>query len=319
MPTIRSPRKGSLQYWPRKRARRQYARVRNWTTTPDAKPLGFGGYKVGMTHLLINDNKEHSLTKGQNISCPITVIECPPIKVASLRFYKNTISGSQTVSDVFADNLDKEVERKILKRKKGRKLEDVKDYDDIMLLVYTQPRLTNIGKKKPEVFEIPIGGNLETKLEYAKNILGREIKINDVLIEGRQIDVHSISKGKGLQGPVRRFGIGLKSHKSEKKRRTPGNLGPWTGAKMWRVAQAGKTGYYQRTEHNKWLLKIGEEGKEITPKGGFPHYGIVKNQYILVKGSVSGTQKRLVIFSNAIRENKKIPKTTPEITYINID
>jgi len=318
MPKTKSPRKGSMQYWPRKRAKRPYPRVRRWSKLAEAKPIGFAGYKVGMTHILINDNKECSLTKGQEISFSVTIIECPPIKVCSLRFYKNTISGLQVVSEVSADNLDKELERKILKRKKGKKAEYPEEYDDIRLMVYTQPKLTNIGKKKPEIFEIPIGGKKEEKTEYAKNILGKEIKINDVLAEGQQIDVHSISRGKGLQGPVRRFGIGLKSHKSEKHRRTPGNLGPWTGAKMWRVAQAGKTGYYQRTEYNKWLLKISEDIEKITPKSGFRHYGIIKNSYALVKGSIPGTPKRLIIMGNPIRENKKIPKTAPEIKYIGL-
>jgi len=270
-----------------------------------------------MTHLMIKDNNERSLTKGQNINFPITIIECPPIKVASLRFYKNSVSGLHAVFDVFAENLDKELERKIL-NKKGNKITDVKDYDDVRLVVYTQPKLTGIGKKKPEVFEVHLSGEKEAKLEYAKSVLGKEIKINDVLEEGQQVDIHSVTRGKGLQGPVRRFGIGLKSHKSEKHRRTPGNLGAWTGGKMWTVAQSGKTGYYQRRDYNKWLIKIGED-KEINPKSGFPHYGVIKNQYIFVKGSVGGSQKRIIIMTNALRENKKIPKAAPEIVYTNIN
>ena len=43
MPTIRSPRRGSMQFWPRKRAKRMHARVRTWAEIKDVKPLGFAG------------------------------------------------------------------------------------------------------------------------------------------------------------------------------------------------------------------------------------------------------------------------------------
>ena len=61
------PRRGSLQYWPRKRAKRAYARVKTFAPLKEAKLAGFCGYKVGMTHLLITDNKSTSMTKGKNI------------------------------------------------------------------------------------------------------------------------------------------------------------------------------------------------------------------------------------------------------------
>merc|ERR1712224_954341 len=34
--------------------------------------------------------------------------------------------------------------------------------------------------------------------------------------------------------------------------------------------------------------------KNISPMGGFPHYGIVQNDFLLVKGSVMGPRKRQV-------------------------
>jgi len=321
MPNIRKPRKGSLQFWPRKRAKRGYARVRSWAKIKEAKPLGFAGYKVGMTHAMINDNRKTSLTKGTEIFCPVTIIECPPIKTASLRFYKNTINGSKLVSEVFADKVDKELGRKItIPKKINKKIEDIKDFDEIRLMVYTQPKLAGI-KKKPEVFEVGLGGNKEEQLKFAKENLGKEININDVFTEGQQVDVHAITKGKGFQGAVKRFGIGLKSHKSEKSRRTPGSLGPWKGQGhvMWKVAQAGKMGYHLRTEYNKWLIKIGNKPEEVNLKGGFLRYGIVKNPYILVKGSMSGPVKRLIRFNRAIRQSKKIPSEAPAISYLSLE
>jgi len=317
MPTVRRPRFGSLAYHPRKRAKRAIARVRSWANIKDSKLLGFAGYKVGMTHLMITDNNPNSMTKGETISLPTTIIECPPLKAASIRFYKKTIDGLKVVSDVFAENLDKELERKITIPKKSKK-EEIKDFDDITLLIYTQPKLTGIGKKKPELFEVAIGGKKEEKLNYAKNILGKEINIKDIFEEGTQLDIHAITKGKGLQGPMKRFGIGRKRHKSEKGTRNPGSLGGWKGQVniMWKIPHAGQMGYFQRTEYNKWLLKIEEKPENINPKGGFTRYGLIKNPYILIKGSIAGPKKRLIRFNVATRPHKNIPKEAPAIKQV---
>lgn len=321
MPNTRSPRSGSMQYWPRTRAKRVFARVRSWANVNEAKPLGFAGYKAGMTHAIITDNRKTSKTKNEEIFCPLTVIECPPLKTASIRFYKKTNQGLNLISEILSEKLDKELERSIIIPKKIKnKIEDIKDYDDIKLLVYTQPRLTGIGKKKPEVFEIALGGKKEDKLNYAKEKLGKEITINDVFKEGQQLDIHAVSKAKGLQGPIKRFGIGLKGHKSEKGRRAPGSLGGWKaqGHVMYRVAHAGRMGYHQRTDYNKWLIKMGDKAEEINPKDGFVHYGIIKNPYIVVKGSITGQTKRIIRFNHATRPSKKIPSEQPVIRYISL-
>ncbi|MBU0616050.1 MAG: 50S ribosomal protein L3 [Nanoarchaeota archaeon] len=308
-----------MQFWPRKRAKRAYARVRSWANVKDAKLLGFAGYKVGMTHAIIIDNKTKTKTKGQEISCPITVIETPPLKVASIRFYKNTIDGIKIVSDVLSDNLDKELSKKIIMPKTvTKKVEDVKDFDDIKLLVYTQPKLTGIGKKKPEVFEIAIGGKKEDKLKFAQEKLGKEIAITDVFASGQQVDIHAITKGKGFQGPVRRFGISLRSHKSEKSIRNPGSLGGWSaqGHVMYRVAHAGKMGFHQRVDYNKQIILIGNKPEEVNNDSGFIRYGNVKNPYLLIKGSIAGPAKRIIRINTATRPNDKIPTEAPRISYL---
>ena len=129
MPTIRRPRKGSLQFWPRRRSKRVFARVRSWTKIKDAKPLGFAGYKVGMTHLIITDDRKTSTTKGMGIFCPATIIECPPLKTASIKFYKNTTNGLKVASETLAENLDKELGTKIAIPKKSDKKKDEKEKD----------------------------------------------------------------------------------------------------------------------------------------------------------------------------------------------
>jgi large subunit ribosomal protein L3 len=107
MANIRVPRHGSMQFWPRKLAERPYNRVRSWPQRKEPGLLGFSGYKAGMTHAIITDNRKASTTKGQQLAIPVTVVECPPIKIASVRFYKNSINGSHVVSEVYAEKLDK--------------------------------------------------------------------------------------------------------------------------------------------------------------------------------------------------------------------
>ena len=143
-------------------------------------------------------------------------------------------------------------------------------------------------------------------------------KVEDVFKDGQQLDIHAITKGKGFQGPIRIFGIGLTSHKSEKSRRTPGSLGPWKsqGHILYRVAHAMKYGFNLRTDHNKWLLKIESDGKELTPKSGLHKYGTLRNTTLLIKGSLPGSRKRLISLTQPLRPNSKIPKEAPQIVRV---
>ncbi|MBW2991684.1 50S ribosomal protein L3 [Candidatus Woesearchaeota archaeon] len=321
MPKAHSPRHGSMQFWPRKLAKRVYSRVRSWPKQKEGGLLGFSGYKAGMTQALVVDNRKTSTTKGQQITVPITVIECPPIKIASSRFYKKTTNGLKLISEVYADKVDKELSKKLPSPKKPKKrIDDIKEFDDIRVNVYTQPKLTGIGKKKPEIYEVGLGGSKEDKLNFVKENLGKEIKIGDVFKEGEQLDLHCVTKGKGYQGPVKRFGIQIRHHKSEKTKRGPGSLGGWTCQQhvMPRVPHAGKTGYNTRTEYNKLLLRIGNKAEEINPSGGFVNYGMVKNDYLLIKGSIAGAKNRIVRIVKSIRPNKLIPKEAPAIQEISL-
>lgn len=313
MPRSRSPRCGSMQFWPRKRAGRQYARVRHWAYSDDAKPLGFAGYKVGMAHASFSDNRPNSLTKGEDIIWPVTIIECPPLKVASLVLYKKSAYGLFAISQVVAEKPDKDLARKICLPKKTKKPGDIKleDFDDVRLLIFTQPKLTSIGKKKPELFELAVGGKKEDKLRFCLERLGKELYLRDVLAEGNLLDIRGITKGKGIQGPVKRFHVAIRHHKSEKTKRGPGNVGAWSNNRSWTVAHAGQTGYHQRTEYNKWLMQIGDDPSKINRSSGFRRYGVVGNPYVLLKGSVMGPAKRLIILARAIRPNPKIPKEVP--------
>lgn len=303
MANKRFPRKASMQYWHRARAKSTHARIRSWPAGPAGKPAGFAGFKAGMTHALVQDNRPNSMTKGQEIIMPVTILECPPITVFGIKYYTNDAYGKHTQGQVLAENLDKTLANNLILPKKTKKPAPT-EYDDITLLVHTKPALTGIGRKKPDIFEIGISGTKEQKQAYATTVLGKDITVNDALAEGVILDSHSVTKGKGLQGPVKRFGVAIRHHKSEKTKRGPGSLGPWHGARMDRVAHAGQTGYHQRTERNKALIKITDPAN-VNPAGGFLHYGLVKNPALLIAGSLGGPAKRLIKLTHAAQTQQQ--------------
>jgi len=326
MPKEGRPRHGSMAYWHRKRAASE---VPHFTSWPDAeggpKLQGFAGYKAGMTHAFVVDYRPTSTTAGQEVQIPVTVIECPPMKIAAIRLYERTYEGLRSIGEVWADKVDEDLSRRlpVTKKSKGgepwRKV-DLAKIEDVRALTYTQPTLvTGIPKKVPELMETRIGGGtVEQRISYAKTILGKEVRVSDFAREGAIVDVAAVTKGKGFQGATKRFGIKLLSHKNSKHRRNVGTLGSFQpGYVRPTVPNAGQMGYHQRTEYNKRVLKIGEDGDEVTPNGGFLHYGVVRNPYVLLHGSVPGPTKRLVRLRDAARPQVYVTlEKAPDLTYV---
>jgi len=316
MPTRREPRKGSLQYWPRKRAKKFLPSV-NWDAIPDSPKniKGFICYKAGMASIHVKDNTPNSMTKGKKIIIPATILECPPIKIFSVRFYKN----GKIIKEILAENLDKELKRKLKIPKKKIKFEEainkIKDYDDIRIVIYSLCKKTNI-KKTPDLCEIGLSGNLEEKLNLIRLKINKEISISDVFEKGQLIDIRGITKGKGFQGPVKRFGISLKQHKSEKGRRRPGSLGPWHPARVtFRAPQAGQLGMFTRIVYNNKIIDLGkaEEKKELK---NIKNFGDIKSDYLILHGSIQGPAKRGLLATNPLRPSKKQAKKTYEFLKI---
>ncbi|HLC85079.1 MAG TPA: 50S ribosomal protein L3 [Candidatus Nanoarchaeia archaeon] len=313
-----SPRHGSLQVWPRVRARHTHAKIRSYQTSSKPQPLCFAGYKAGMTRILAIENRAGATTKGMQVVLPVTIIECPPLKVVGITAYKKMGYGSQKVATTLAEKFDKHLSRTLVLPKSHKPSNFTPEMaDSFRLLVHTQPALTGLAKKRPETFEIPLGGKKEEQLQYAKDKLGKDLIPQDVFGEGDQVDCHAITKGKGFQGATRRNRTTLRQHKAEKGQRGPANVGSWTGNRSWTVAHPGQMGYHQRSEYNKWLVKMGQDPKDINPSGGLVRFGVVKNPYMLIKGSVGGPKKRLIKFTQAIRPNTILQSKAPQITFIN--
>ena len=303
--------RGSMAFRPRKRALSQVPNVRHWAPTSEKKLCGFAGYKAGMTHITYIDDTE-SPSKGSEVFASATVLECPPMTVYGVRGYK----AGKVVADIITPD------EKILKFLGTSKKKDGKftasDVSEIFVLIYSHPDMTGIGKKTPERMEIAVGGkDVAEKLEFALSLLGKEVKASEVFKLGEFIDTIAITKGKGWQGTVKKFGTAQQRRKATGKRRHIGSLGAWhPGYVHYTVPRPGQMGYHKRTEVNKRIMKMGAPD-EINPSGGFTHFGVLKNEYLLVKGSIAGPQKRLIRLRHAVRITDA-PKA-PEIKYVSLE
>ncbi len=311
MPTRKSPRKGSLQFWPRKRASKFLPRV-NWDAISSGKNLkGFICYKAGMASVSIKDNTPDSMTKGKERIIPATILECPAMKIFSVRFYKN----KKVANEILAEKLDKELKKKIKIPKKHKKLEEIKleDYDDIRLICYSIVKKTGI-KKKPDLSEIGLKGSFEEKINFVKENLNKEISIENVFEKGQLVDVRGLTKGKGFQGPVKRFGITLRVHKSEKGVRKVGSIGPWHPARVtFRVPMAGQLGMFTRVIYNNKILDMGKSEDKFR---NIKNFGDIKTNYMIITGSVQGPAKRQLLVTSPLRETKKQKKKNYELLEI---
>lgn len=304
MPKHHVPRKGSLQFYPRVRAKKIIPRVR-WEALnkEEIGLLGFIGYKAGMKSAYVKDNTPHSMTKGQRIIIPVTIIECPTMKIFSVRFYKN----KKIVTEVLNQNIDKEMKRKIkVPKEVKKKIEEVAEdsYDDVRLLVYSQVKKTGI-KKTPDIAEVGLSGSLSEKRDFIKNNLAKEISIKDVFNDC-VVDVRGVTIGKGTQGPTKRFGLSLRFHKSEKGVRGPGSGGPWHPSRVeFTQPMAGQMGFFTRTSYNhKIILLDNIDTKNINLGEGFRHFGKIKTDYIVLFGSVQGPKKRQLLITSALRPTR---------------
>jgi large subunit ribosomal protein L3 len=315
---------------PRKRANHIKGRIRNWLELDVKNPLflGFAGFKSGMTHIAYIEDQNTNPFFGKELMKPVTVIETPPIVLFGIKIYEKTEYGLRCKGELLSTTLHKELARKIslpnpdtydLKAKKKELEQKINSHSIIRGIFHTQPYKANVPRIKPDIIEVMITGGKtpSAQFDFAVENLGKELRIRDIFAEGELVDVIGVSKGKGFQGPVKRFGIKLLPRKTRGTKRGVGCIGPWHPARvMYTVPRAGQMGFHQRTEYNKRIVKISETGDEINPKGGFLNYGLVKGDYIVVLGSVPGPKKRLIRLRKSIRPKRNFEVVAPTITYI---
>lgn len=324
------PRHGSMQIWPRKRSNDFISRV-NWTpvllnsskisntSSPQKSTiLGFIAYKVGMRSAFVKDNTPDSMTKGKRIILPITILECPLMKIFSVRLYKYGIVKREIINE----NLSKDLKRimKMPKKKVDMKAElakiNMEEFDDVKLVVYSEVSKIEL-KKSPDLAEIALSGSKQDKIEFIKNNIQKEFSVTESFNKGL-VDLRGLTKGKGFQGPVKRFGVEFRSHKAEKGQRRVGSIGPWhpTGV-PFTVARAGQMGLFSRITYNSHIIsskKIAEN--PILANMVFDNYGKIKGDYVIVNGSVQGPCKRQILLSVPLRPTKKQLKRQYELIEI---
>ena len=329
MPKEHRPRHGSMGFSPRKRSVSPIPHFSSWPDREGSpKVQGFAGYKAGMTHALLVDYRPTSTTSGQEVQVPVTVVEVPPMKVAGVRFYRHTSEGLESTGEVWAEKLDEELRRVFPIPKKYSASEawakvDADTVDEVRLITYTQPfLLSGVPKIRPDLMEQRVaGGTVPERVDYARSMLGKELRVTDFCNVGAMVDVAAITRGRGWQGHHTRWGTKLLSHKNSKHRRNIGTLGNFTpGYVRPTVPQAGQVGYHQRTEYNKRVLRISEEPETGTPDGGFLRYGKLRSWYLLLHGSIPGPAKRLIRFRDATRPQVYVKlEKAPEIAYVSMD
>jgi len=158
------------------------------------------------------------------------------------------------------------------------------------------------------------GGSVAEKVDFGVALFEKTVEIAGVFHTDDMIDVIGITKGHGFEGVTVRWGTRRLPRKTHKGLRKVACIGAWHPARVsYTVARAGQHGYFHRTETNKKIYRIGAANdkknatteadlteKRITPMGGFPHYGIVRNDFLLIKGSVIGSRKRVLTLRKSL-------------------
>jgi large subunit ribosomal protein L3 len=277
-------------------------------------------FKVGMTAVHFIDNRPGSPTQGSEVRSAATVIAAPPLKVIGLALYGKEEGRLVDVGRIWSPEFSEEVKRrnKTFNPSPGpEKVDELKEkIAEVRLIVATQPRLVGLGKK-PLITEIKIGGDVESALRKGLELLGKELRLSDVFKEGEFVDVIGVTKGKGFQGVVKRYGVSILQRKSRKTRRGVAAIGPWNPHYvMYTVPRSGQMGYHKRTEFNKRLLKISSDTQAVNPASGWHRFGIIRTEYAVVEGSLPGTPKRPLI----LRIAAKPPRLTepPKLTLLEV-
>lgn len=266
------------------------------------------GFKAGCLQIVSIDDRDKTPNAGKQLVSLGTLLVTPPVTVVGWRGYSKDNHGYHAEFDIYAEDLPRKITKTVTLSTGESAIEKSRDTSDIRrvcAIVAVIPRDAGLEQKKPYVFEARIeGGSIDDRIEYVKNLLGKNIRISDTFKTGSAVDVAAITKGKGWQGVIKRYGAKRKQHKSRKSVRELGSLGPISPQYvMYTVPRAGQMGFHQRVEYNKRIMVIdsAESDHGIAPSGGFKHFGNVQGDYIILKGSVPGTYKRFIKLREQIR------------------
>lgn len=208
-----------------------------------------------------------------------------------------------------------------------RELARMKKYCTVIrVLAHTQIKKLHMRQKKAHLMEIQVnGGNVAAKVDFGVKLFEQQFPIDTIFSQNDMIDIIGVTKGHGFEGVIKRWGVTKLPRKTHRGLRKVACIGAWHPARIrFSVARPGQRGYFHRTEMNKKVYRIGKAArpdkktfnanastdsdltsKAITPLGGFPHYGVVDEDYIMVKGSVMGPRKRVITLRKSLLKQTK--------------
>merc|ERR1711865_418786 len=343
-----APRHGSLGFLPKKRCTKSKGKIKSFPLDDaSAKPhlTAFMGYKAGRTHILRDVDKAGSKAHKKEIVEAVTIIEAPPMIVVGMVGYLETPRGLRSMCTVFAQHLSDECKRRFYKNwgasekhkaftRYAKKYTDGTGIDEekariekyctsLRVICHTQIGKMNFRQKKAHICEIQVnGGSMADKIAFATGLFEQPVAVGGVFEQNEMIDTIAITKGKGYEGVVTRWGVTKLPRKTHKGLRKVACIGSWHPSRVkYSVARAGQNGYHHRTELNKKVYRVatgvrGADGKitnpsnattnfdltvkGITPLGGFPHYGEVNEDYIMLKGQVTGSKRRVITMRKSL-------------------
>merc|ERR1712168_214437 len=348
-----APRHGSLKFLPKKRCTRPRGTPKSFPKDDASQPIhltAFIGFKAGMTHVVREAEKPGSAINKKEVVEPVTIVECPPLKVVGVTGYIKTADGPRSIKTVWAARLTDEVKRRFYKNwyaskkkaftkssKKWESEDGKKSIDrDLELL---KKHAVSIRQKKAHLIEIQVnGGSIADKVEWCKDNFEKEVAVNTVFAKNEMIDCIGITKGRGYHGVTSRWHTKKLPRKTHKGLRKVACIGAWhPSCVAFSVARSGQKGYHHRTEINKKVYRVGDgyhtkDGKvvcnnatteqditekSINPMGGFPHYGMVKQDFVMLKGSCIGIRKRVLnIRKSLIAQTKRVATEQIGLTLI---
>jgi len=316
----------------------------------------FIGYKAGMTHIVRDVDKLGSkLNKKETVEA-VTIIETPPMVIVGAVGYIETPKGLRAFKTVFAEHLSEDCRRRFYKnwykskkkaftkyskkwKDESGKKEIEKDFAKmakycqvIRVIAHTQMKLLKKRQKKAHIMEIQLnGGTVADKIKFARDHLEKQIDISQVFSQDEMLDTISVTKGRGFKGVTSRWHTRKLPRKTHKGLRKVACIGAWHPSRVsFTVARAGQKGYFHRTEINKKVYRIGlgtdkanaktefdPVEKSITPMGGFPQYGIVKQDFVMLKGCIGGTRKRpITLRRSLITQTKRVAFEKIQLKFI---
>jgi len=251
--------------------------------------------------------------------------------------YLETPRGLRTLTTVWAEHLSEECRRRFYKNwyqskrkaftKYAKKfsndpasieneLNRMKKYCQVIrVIAHTQIRKVKLRQKKAHIMEVQVnGGSVAEKVDFAKSLFEKQVPVSAVFAQDELIDVLGVTKGHGVEGVITRWGVTRLPRKTHRGLRKVACIGAWHPARVgFTVARAGQHGYHHRSEVNKKIYRIGAAGdekscmteadlteKSITPLGGFPHYGVVNEDWLMIKGALVGTKKRVLTLRKSL-------------------